>query len=93
MTYFSRTNSYNKTYGNYIRSSNFNGIFSFSWNRTWLHLSWNQVVIKESGVEIMIVLKILLIILSVIFESIWLTMIISIGVYTGLKNYFDRISK
>lgn len=41
----------------------------------------------------MIALKILLIILSFIFASIWLALIISVGVSSGLKNYFDKARK
>lgn len=46
-----------------------------------------------SGVEIMIVLKIIGIVAGIISTSFWLMFIIAVGVSTGLKNYFDRISK
>lgn len=41
----------------------------------------------------MIILKIIGIIAGFIFITSWLTLIISVGVSAGLKNYFDRISK
>ena len=41
----------------------------------------------------MIVLKIIGIIAGVIFISFWLTLVVSVGVSAGLKNYFDKISK
>ena len=41
----------------------------------------------------MIALKIIGIIVGIIVASFWLTLIISVGVSAGLKNYFDRISK
>ena len=41
----------------------------------------------------MIVLKIIGIIAGIILLSVWLTSIISLGVSSGLKNYFDRDSK
>ena len=41
----------------------------------------------------MIALKIIGIIAGVIFTSLWLMLIISVGVSAGLKNYFDRTSK
>jgi hypothetical protein len=41
----------------------------------------------------MIALKIIGIIAGVIVTSFWLTIIISAGVSTGLKNYFDKVSK
>lgn len=41
----------------------------------------------------MIILKIIGIIAGIIFTSLWLIFIIAVGVSTGLKNYFDRISK
>lgn len=41
----------------------------------------------------MIALKIIGIIAGIIITSFWLTLIVSVGVSAGLKNYFDRISK
>lgn len=41
----------------------------------------------------MVALKIIGIIAGIILTSFWLTLVISVGVSVGLKNYFDRISK
>ena len=41
----------------------------------------------------MIVLKILGIVAGILFGSVWLGAVISAGVASGLKNYFDKYSK
>lgn len=41
----------------------------------------------------MMFLKIILLVIGFILGSLWLTILISAGVKTGLKNYFDESSK